>query len=202
MAFASGIGRALRYIRDMAYVTSHFKCIAAAFALAVGFSLPVVADEARVDDLLNQLREAEGIQAARIAVEIQNEWSKSGSAAFDLLLRRGEEALEEGNHLAAIEHLTAAIDHAPEYLEAYAHRAEAYYLNDDIGPAIDDLAYVLARNPRHFSAMQGFGVILYEMGRTQDALEVLRQVLEMYPADEVSQQWVTALEIELEGRAL
>jgi len=170
----------------MAYASHHFKRIAAALCVAVGFSLPAVADQARIDDLMAQLREAEGIQAARIAVEIQNEWSKSGSAALDLLLRRGEDALEAGENVAAIQHLTAAVDHDPTYLEAYSRRAEAYYLNGNIGPAIDDLRHVLANNPQHFSALQGFGIILFDMERPEDALEVLRQVQDLYPADETT----------------
>lgn len=182
--------------------THHFKCIATAFFLSVGFSGPASADQERIDDLLAQLAEAEGQQAARIAVEIRNEWSKSGSPALDLLLRRAEDALEEGDHLAAIEHLTAAIDHDPTYLAAYARRAEAYYLNEDIGPAIDDLRRVLVENPNHFEALQGFGVLLYEMERPVAALEVFRRVQAIYPADEITAEYVRALEIELEGRAL
>lgn len=164
--------------------------------------MPLAADEARIDDLMSQLREAEGIQAGRIAVEIQNEWSKSGSPALDLLLRRGDDALDEGEIIAAIQHLTAAIDHDPTYLEAYARRAEAYYLNGNVGPAVDDLRHVLAHNPRHFSALQGFGVILFDMERPEDALEVLRQVQDMYPADQDTAEYVRNLEILLEGQAL
>ncbi len=161
-----------------------------------------MADQARIDDLMAQLREAEGLPAGRIAVEIQNEWSKSGSAALDLLLRRGDDALDEGDPLAAIEHLTAAIDHDPTYLEAYSRRAEAFYLNGNIGPAIDDLRHVLANNPQHFSALQGFGIILFDMDKQQESLEVLRQVLDIYPADQTTQEYVNALEVMLEGQAL
>ncbi len=194
--------RVKRYVTHMAKVRHLFKHIAAALACVVGFSLPLVADQARIDDLLAQLREAEGIQAARIAVEIENEWAKSGSPSLDLLLRRAEDALEADDALAAIEHLTAAIDHDPSYLGAYNLRASAYYLNDDIGPALDDLREVLARNPMHFRALQGFGIILFEMERPEDALEVLRRALAIYPADETTQQYVTDLEIMLEGQAL
>lgn len=186
----------------MAYASHHFKRIAAALCVAVGFSLPALADQARIDDLMAQLREAEGIQAARIAVEIQNEWSKSGSPTLDLLLRRADDALEEGEVIAAIEHMTAAIDHDPTYLEAYVRRAEAYYLNGNVGPAIEDLRYVLALNPQHFSALQGFGIILFDMERPEDSLEVLRKVLDLYPADETTNEYVRNLEIMLEGQAL
>lgn len=182
-----------------------FQLTLAAVVLAVGFSLPgqpLSADDARVDDLMEQLSEAEGAVAARIATEIMTEWSKSGSAAMDLLMRRGEDALDAGDPVAAIEHFTAAIDYDPAFTEAYHGRATAYYLNEDIGPAIDDLREVLARNPRHFNALQGFGLILGEMGREEEALEVLRRVLAIYPGDAETAQIVDMLTVQLEGEAL
>ena len=178
----------------------------AALSLAVGFSLPLAAplraDEARVADLLGQLREAEGPMAARIATEILTEWSKSGSPAIDLLLRRGEDAMEAGDPQAAIEHFTAAIDHDPDFTAAYYDRATAYYATGNIGPALDDLREVLARNPDHFQALPLFAVIIAEMGREEDALEVFERTLEIYPADEQAALYAETLARDLEGQVL
>ncbi len=183
-----------------------FLLTVAALVLSVGFSIPATAQQAvnqeRVDDLMAQLREAEGPMAARIATEIMTEWSKSGSPAMDLLLRRGEDALEASDPVAAIEHFTAAIDWDPAYTEAWQGRATAYYLNGDIGPALDDLREVLLRNPQHFNALQGFGLILAELGREEDALEVFRRLLAIYPGDAESAEVARRLSDQLEGRAL
>lgn len=178
------------------------KRIVAALCLSVGISLPVSAQTDRIADLLNQLSEAEGVQAARLAVEIQTEWSKSGSPAIDLLMRRGDDALDEGDAATAVEHYTAAIDHAPDFVEAYHGRANAYYMTGNIGPALQDLRLVLSRNPNHWDAMFGFAIILTEMGEEAEALEVLRQVLAIYPADEDAAFVAQELEIYLEGTAL
>jgi tetratricopeptide (TPR) repeat protein len=186
----------------MARKYHHFNSIVAALALSVWFSIPAVADQARIDDLLAQLREAEGVQADRIVTEVQTEWSKSGSPAMDLLLRRGQDALEAGEPVVASEHFTAAIDHAPEFAEAYARRAAAYYQTDQIGPALDDLRMALVLNPDNFVALRGFGVLLEELGRTEDALEVFRSVHEIYPADMDTADAITRLELMLEGQAL
>jgi tetratricopeptide (TPR) repeat protein len=141
----------------MRALTIHFKCIVAAVVMAVGFSLPAAADEAKLDDLFRQLSTAETADAATlIQNEIFIEWSKSGSASVDLLLQRGQDAIEAGDPVLAAEHFTAAIDHAPDFAEAYHGRATAYYMSGRIGPALDDLRQTLILNPRHFGAMRGF----------------------------------------------
>jgi len=182
--------------------THRLKSIVAALLLTVGISIPALADEARLDDLFAQLRDADAQAAALIEAEIRSEWSKSGSAAVDLLLRRAGDALEAGEYGAAIEHYTAAIDYAPEFAEAYNGRATAYYLTDRIGPAIDDLRQTLVLNPRHFEAMRGFAILLDELGRSADSLEVFRQVQAIHPADPDVAAAVDRLELLLEGQTL
>src|SRR5690606_3470319 len=89
--------------------------------------------------------------------DILREWSKSGSPAMDLLLKRGREAMEAGDLKAAIEHLTALTDHAPEFAEGWNARATAYFLAGAFGPSVDDIRHTLALNPRHFGALAGLG---------------------------------------------
>jgi tetratricopeptide (TPR) repeat protein len=188
---------------DMRARSSLCKCIVAAVVVTVGFSGPVAADEARLDDLFGQLATAETPEAATlIQNEIFLEWSKSGSAAVDLLLQRGQDAVEAGDPVLAAEHFTAAIDHAPDFAEAYHGRATAYYMSGQIGPAIADLRQTLILNPRHFGAMRGFAIILEELGRKEEALEVFRDVKEINPTDPDVTNAVARLELALQGQTL
>ncbi len=177
-----------------------FKCIVAALALAVGFSGPLGAES--LDEMFDRLTEAAPDEARRIQDRIVTEWGKSGSAAIDLLLRRGSEALENGDHVAAVEHYTAAIDHAPDFAEAWHGRATAYFLLNYYGPALDDLRQVLVLNPRHFGALRGFAIMLEELGRPEEALEVYRQVLDIHPHMPDVAQAIERLELELDGQTL
>jgi Tfp pilus assembly protein PilF len=168
-----------------------------------GFSLPLAADEAKMADLFGQLAEAESVDAGhRIEQVIIAEWSKSGSAAIDLLLQRGQEALNEGDAVLAAEHFTAAIDHDPTFAEAWHGRATAYYLSGQIGPALDDLRQTLILNPQHFGAMEGFAIMLEEMERPEQALEVWRQVHEIHPTQVDANAAIDRLELALGGRTL
>jgi tetratricopeptide (TPR) repeat protein len=152
--------------------------------LLVGLSLaaaPVWADSASLDRLFEKLATAEADESERIERDIWTEWSKSGSPAFDLLLERGREAMAQGDYEAAIEHLTALTDHAPDFAEGWNARATAYYQAGEFGPSIADIQHTLALNPRHFGAMSGFGMMLEELGRNKDALEVYRAALAIHP---------------------
>ena len=191
----------------------------ASLLLAVGISLPVVAQETapnaastgeaavavpedRLDRLFDRLSEAEPGADGRILTEIFTEWSKSGSPTVDLLLSRAQDALDAGDLQAAIDHATAAIDYAPDFAEPYHMRATAYYLTGRIGPSLADLRRTLALEPRHFRALRGLAVILEEMGEPDRAMDVLDVVLELHPADADAAAARERLQRMFEGRSL
>lgn len=134
-----------------------------------------------LDALFADLLKADPRAARRIEREIWNAWSKSGSASADLLLQRGREATREGKLDAAIDHLTALVDHAPDFAEGWNARATAYFRAGLYGPSVADIAEVLRREPRHFGALAGFGAILEATGREAEALEVYRAALAIHP---------------------
>lgn len=87
----------------------HTVAAVGSFVLLAGMA---VAEKAP-PELMQMLREAPAEEAPRIAHEIEAHWQRSGSAAMDLLLSRGREAMADGDARLAIEHLTALTDHAP-----------------------------------------------------------------------------------------
>lgn len=192
----------MRYTCSMGIKIHLHNSIAAALLLGVWISTPVWADTDRLDSLFEQLLEAEPDEVDRIEGQIVTEWGKSGSASMDLLLRRGEDAIEDGMPGVAAQHYTALVDHAPDFAEGYHGRATAYYQMGLYGPAIDDLRQTLVLEPRHFGAMTGVAVVLEELGRTEDALEVWRQVAAFAPADAEVAGVIERLQVQLGGEAL
>ena len=147
----------------------------------VVLAAPALADDARLDDLFQQLQTATEEEARAITDNIWMEWSKSGSPAMDLLLKRGRDAMNAGQPLAAIGHLTALIDHAPDFAEGYNARATAYFQTGDLGPSVGDIAHVLTLNPRHFGALSGLGMIFETLDQPEKALEVYKAALAINP---------------------
>ena len=137
--------------------------------------------EERLEQLFGALLVAEADEWQVIESEIRDIWADSGSAMLNLLLERGSKALEDGDTAAAIEHFTALVDHAPDFAAGWNGRATAYFSAGLYGPALSDIARVLALEPRHFGALTGLGVILEEAGQRELALKAYRQVLEINP---------------------
>ena len=179
----------------------HNRIVAALLAVFL-LAGPGLAQTEALDDLFSRLKEADGRAASRIEREIWNEWSKSGSPAMDLLLQRGRDAMAAGRNDEAIEHLTALVDHAPEFAEGWNARATAYYNARQFGPSIADIAHTLSLNPRHFGALSGLGAIFEELGRKDKALEVYRAALAIHPHLAGVTEAVKRLEKELGGTEL
>lgn len=177
------------------------KRILAAFAVTVMISLPFEgnAGENRLDGLFESLSTAESSEAKRISREIRLEWSKSGSASMDLLLRRGRAAMKEDNFEESIGHLSALIDHAPEFPEGWHARATANFKADHLGRAMADLEQTLILNPRHFGAIYGLAVIFEQLGRFDEAYDGYSAVLELFPFHAKSLEALERLEETVNG---
>lgn len=160
------------------------------------------AGQPSVEALLEELADPGRSDWQRIEARILRAWSRSGSAAMDLLLTRGREALQAGDSAAAIEHLTALVDHAPDFAEGWNLRASAYYMAGQFGPALEDLGRALTLEPRHFGALAGLGVILEEMGMEARALEAYRAAAAIHPHLEGIAARIARLERRLGGEAI
>lgn len=161
----------------------------------------------RLDGLFEQLAElGEGPEAdARrkgLTQEIGLLWSRSGSDSMDLLLRRGRAAIDAGEYLRAVDHLTALTDHAPNFPEGWNARATAFFLLEEWGLALADIERVLALEPRHFGALTGLAVILEKIDRPGDALRAWRRALAVHPHLERAVEGVERLSPDVEGRGI
>ncbi len=127
-------------------------------------------------------------------------WAISGSDTTNLLMSRVKIASDDKDYDLAIKLLSAVIAINPNYVEAWNERATIYYEKDDIGHALSDLGEVLVREPRHFGALSGLGLILQEIGDDKHALEAYRKALTIDPHLEHIPDVVKTLTEKVEGR--
>jgi tetratricopeptide (TPR) repeat protein len=154
------------------------------FKRLVAATLIIAASAAWSQDqnaLLERLRTAPHPEAMQIERELALIWSRSGSDSMDLLLERGRRALRDGEYEAAVGHLTALTDHAPDFAEGWNARAIAYWQLGQFGPSIADIQKTLALNPNHFGAMAGLASMLEDMGEFEEALEVQERISAIHP---------------------
>lgn len=155
-----------------------------------------------LDQLFGELQDPEVGNPHRIERQIYFIWSQSGSASADLLLERGQAAIEAGDFAAAVEHLTALTDHAPEFAEGWNARATAFFLQGEYGLALVDIKHTLILNPRHFGALSGLALILDETGDAENALKVYEQVNLLHPHLENVAEAIQRLTNATKGTAL
>ena len=100
----------------------------------------------------------------------------------------------------ALELLDALVKLRPDYTEAWNRRATVYYLKDDYDRALHDIEQVLAREPRHFGALAGLGMIMRDLGDDKRALDAFRKALAINPHLDKIPDLVKTLTEKVEGR--
>jgi tetratricopeptide (TPR) repeat protein len=154
-----------------------------------------------LDTLFEALKIAPDDDSARaIEQRIWAHWIVSGSDTCNLLMGRVKAATEQKDLDLAAKLLDAVIELKPNYTEAWNRRATVRYLQKDFGGALADLREVLTREPRHFGALSGLGLILQELGDEKDALEAYRRALAIDPRLENVGEAVKTLREKVEGR--
>ena len=160
------------------------------------------ADRGRsIDFLFEALKAAPDAEAAKLVEDrIWALWFASGSDTADLLMSRVKEAAEQKDVDLAIRLLDAIVELKPDYAEAWNRRATMYFVKKDYGHALADIAQALAREPRHFGALTGLGMILQEMGEDKRALQAFRRAIEIDPHLQKIPEFIKALTDKVEGR--
>jgi tetratricopeptide (TPR) repeat protein len=138
--------------------------------------------------------------AKAIEERIWTVWSGSRSDTTNLLMTRVKTAVEAKDLDLAVKLLDSIVKIKPDYVEAWNRRATIFYMRKDYGRALNDIREVLKREPRHFGALAGFGLILQDIGDDRQALEVYRRALSVYPRMERIPDLVKTLQEKVEGR--
>jgi tetratricopeptide (TPR) repeat protein len=140
------------------------------------------------------------VTAKAIEERIWTVWSASRSDTANLLMTRVKTAVESKDLDLAVKLLDSIVKIKPDYVEGWNRRATIFYMRKDYGRALNDIREVLKREPRHFGALAGFGLILQDIGDDKQALEVYRRALSVYPRMERIPDLVKTLQEKVEGR--
>ena len=93
-------------------------------------------------------------------------------------MMRGIAEMQQQELKASIETFTRLIDLAPDLSEAWNKRATAHWLMGNFPASLADICETVKREPRHFGAYSGLGMIRAEMGengRAVAAFELARR---------------------------
>ncbi|MCA1413912.1 tetratricopeptide repeat protein [Bradyrhizobium sp. NBAIM20] len=163
--------------------------------------LPKVDRSKNLDFLFGALKAApDEASAKHVEARIWAIWLQTPSDTAALLMSRAKTAVDAKKIDVAIKLLDSIIKLRPDYIEAWNRRATLYYMQNDYGRSLADIQQVLIREPRHFGALAGLGMIMQEVGDERRALEAYRKALAVNPHLEKIPDQVKALTEKVEGR--
>jgi tetratricopeptide (TPR) repeat protein len=165
--------------------------------------LPKVgADRTRgLDFLFGALKAApDEASAKHVEARIWAMWIQTPSDTAMLLMVRAKAAVDAKKPDVALKLLDAVVKLRPDYIEAWNRRATLYYLKNDYARSLEDIQQVLIREPRHFGALAGLGMIMQDLGEDKRALEAFRKALAVNPYLEKVPELVKSLTEKVEGR--
>jgi tetratricopeptide (TPR) repeat protein len=163
---------------------------------------PTNVDRSRnIDFLFGALKAAPDADAAKLVENrILALWLAAGGDTTDLLMTRVKTAVDAKDFDLAIELLNAIVEIKPDYVEGWNRRATVHFLKKDFGAAIGDIRQVLGREPRHFGALAGLGMIMQEIGEDKRALEIFRRAIEVHPHLQRIPDLIKSLTEKVDGR--
>ena len=154
-----------------------------------------------LDFLFGALKAAPDEASARhVEARIWALWLHTPSDTAALLMTRAKTAMDAKNIDVALKLLDSVVKLRPDYIEAWNRRATLYYLKNDYRHSLEDIQQVLIREPRHFGALAGLGMIMQEIGDDKRALDAFRKALAVNPHLEKVPELVKTLTEKVEGR--
>jgi tetratricopeptide (TPR) repeat protein len=165
--------------------------------------LPKVgADKTRgLDFLFGALKAApDEASAKHVEARIWALWMQTPSDTAALLMVRAKVAMDAQQIDVALKLLDAVVKLRPDYVEGWNRRATLYYLKNDYAHSLEDIEQVLVREPRHFGALAGLGMIMQDIGDEKRALDAFRKALAVNPHLEKVPELVKTLSEKVEGR--
>lgn len=156
-----------------------------------------------LDDLYRRLAETKtSAEADAIAAAIDRVRMRSGSDTIDLLMGRALTASQSGDNALAIELLSAVIGLKPDFTEAWNKRATLLFMENNFARSMSDIAETLKRDPRHYGAWAGLGMILFQTDDKKRAYDAFKRALAINPHLDDIRKTVDDLKLDVEGQGI
>jgi len=138
-----------------------------------------------------------------VTSQIWNRWmSTSGDTAINEMMERGTYFMQIGHLPLAEEIFTKIITDDPDYAEAWNKRATVRFMRQNWQGSEADIAEVLSREPKHFGALSGLGMIKLYEGDLPTALLIYEEVLTIHPYSPDAVKLIPEIKKALKGTAL
>jgi len=151
-------------------------------SLCLSFAALSAQAQETFEDLLRGLAASHSrAEADQFSNQIWELWLTAPDATAQEVLDAAMMRRQSYDYLGAIEHLDKLIESYPDYAEGWNQRATIYFLRGEYDKSLADVAETLAREPRHFGALAGKAVILFNQGKQALAQIAVLEALRYHP---------------------
>lgn len=148
-----------------------------------------------LDDLFFRLHETDNLRNAQnISREIWKHWYQNDNPDIEALMEQGEISMRRAEYGDAAQIYTQVIKMDPGFAEGWNRRATVYYLMGEYQLSTSDVRETLLREPRHYGALSGQGMIYLHLQNHDLAIEYFKRALDANPHMQNVQHSVEQLE--------
>ena len=154
--------------------------------------------------LFKNLSNVESYREANVVIkEIWNFWiNDTANEKNRQMLKIGINLMNNNNLLEAEGIFSKLIQNDPNYMEAWNKRATVRYVMGNYDGSFADVNMVLAKEPKHFGALSGLGLILMQNNDYEGALSAYRKVLAINPFSKDALKLIPILQRKVYGSSL
>ena len=139
-------------------------------------------NDPRLPQLFKDLKAAgDATEGERIGRRIAKIWNEHDNKGVVDIMRQGQGFLAQGQLALALGNFTTVTRMEPGYAEAWNKRASVLYSLGRLEDSAMSIAETLAREPRHFLAIAGLGLIYLQTGDLEEALRAFDYALSINP---------------------
>ena len=152
--------------------------------------------------LLNELGDASSIDFAnRTRLQIWNIWTNKISFDNKKKLEAALYKFNTGEFKLAEDAFSEIISIEPSFMEAWNKRATIRYILGDFEGSLEDIGEVLLREPRHFGAISGLGLIYMAQKKYDKALKSYLRLKDIDPMNIEVRNFIPILEFYVYGES-
>ena len=169
--------------------------ILASILLVAAGLFPLVAKSETDQILLDSLGEASTLEQAQpIITALWDAWTNNHQDDDEkALMQYGIDAMQTGKLRQAEKIFGNLINRNPDFTEAWNKRATVRFMMSEFESSKDDVFEVLKREPRHFGAISGLGMIGFRTGDLNAALNSYKKLQRIFPASPEARRYIPIL---------
>lgn len=157
-------------------------CAAAVLAFPGISGVHADQNDPRLPGLFKALKATEDPEEGdRIGRRIAQIWSEHPNKGVLEIMQQGRSFMAQGQPVLALGNYTAVTRLEPGFAEAWNKRASVLYTMGLLDDAATSIAETLDREPRHFLAIAGLGLIYMRTGQLENALRAFDHALAINP---------------------